>query len=86
MKDRAFADTGAVTLPVGQLDGIEPGPDGIALVSSWEDGGLHKVFPDKHSEPLVTGLKGPADFAIDTKRKLVVVPLLLDGKVVAFAL
>ena len=86
LKDAAFADSGAVPMPVAQLDGLEQGPDGIVLVSSWEDGGIHKVFPDKHTEALVTGLKGPADFAFDAKRKLVVVPLLMDGKVLAFAL
>lgn len=86
LKDLKFVDSGAVPIPVGQLDGLEQGPDGVVLVSSWEDGGVHKVFPDKHTEAFVKGLKGPADFAFDAKRKLVVVPLLMEGKVQAYAL
>jgi sugar lactone lactonase YvrE len=67
----------------GQYDGIEVLGDGRVLVSSWTDSTVN-VIQNGALSKLVTGVNGPADIGVDTKRGVVAVPLFNDGKVAYF--
>lgn len=69
--------------PKGGLDGLMFfGSD--VLVSSWEGSAVYRKTASGDFAPIVVGAKAPADFAIDTKRKLVIVPRFLDDAVEAY--
>lgn len=69
--------------PKGSLDGLVFfGSD--VLVSSWEGSAVYRKTAGGDFAPIVVGAKAPADFAIDTKRKLVIVPRFLDDAVEAY--
>jgi len=69
----------------GSYDGIEVLPGGGVLVSSWADSSVHLVQGGQMSK-LVTGVNGPADIGIDTKRNVLAVPLFTENKVAYFKL
>jgi sugar lactone lactonase YvrE len=66
-------------LPKGQLDGVVALPDGRLLVSSWEAGAVFAGKPGGEFQPIITGLKAPADIGFDAKRGRVLIPLFLDN-------
>ena len=68
---------------VGQYDGIEVLGDGRVLVSSWADSTVNLV-KDNTLSKLATGVAGPADIGVDTKRNVLAVPLFSDGNVAFF--
>ncbi len=67
----------------GQYDGVEVLNDGRILVTSWADSTVD-VVQNGALTKLVTGVNGPADIGVDTKRMLVAIPLFNDGKVVYY--
>jgi sugar lactone lactonase YvrE len=67
----------------GQYDGVEVLNDGRILVTSWADSTVDVVQNGALSR-LVSGVNGPADIGVDTKRMLVAVPLFNDNKVVYY--
>ncbi len=69
--------------PKGGLDGLVFF-GGDVLVSSWEGSAVYRKTPGGDFAPIVVGAKAPADFAVDTKRKLVIVPRFLDDAVEAY--
>lgn len=69
----------------GMLDGIYASGDDV-WVSSWEQNGLMHGAAAGEFGLAQGGLPAPADFGYDTKRKLVVVPLFNDHKIVAYSL
>lgn len=70
-------------LPNGGLDGLQPIGDGW-LVTSWGAATIYRGKLGGTFEPVLQGLKGPADIAFDKKRNRVVVPRFLDGVVEAY--
>jgi sugar lactone lactonase YvrE len=64
----------------GQYDGVEVLSDGRILVSSWADSTVNVVQNGAMSK-LVTGVSGPADIGVDTKRNVLAVPRFNDDKV-----
>jgi len=64
----------------GQYDGVEVLADGRVLVTSWNDSSVSIVQNGAMSK-MVSGIGGPADIGVDTKRNLVAVPRFNDGKV-----
>jgi sugar lactone lactonase YvrE len=64
----------------GQYDGIEVLRDGRILVTSWADSTVN-VIQNGALSKLVTGVGGPADIGVDTKRMVVAIPRLTDNKV-----
>ncbi|MDB4877542.1 MAG: hypothetical protein JWM41_3988 [Gemmatimonadetes bacterium] len=64
----------------GTYDGVEVLADGRILVTSWADSAVH-VTQNGAMSRLVTGVNGPADIGVDTKRGVLAVPLFNDGKV-----
>lgn len=71
--------------PKGGLDGIAWFKDEV-IVSSWQGEAIYKGPLGGTLTPMLEGLKAPADFAIDTKRNLVIVPRFLDNTVQGFRL
>ncbi len=70
----------AEKLPKGQLDGIVAGADGTLYVTSWESSSVFHGKPGSWTEG-PTGLKSPADLAIDSKHNVLVVPLFQENRV-----
>ncbi len=80
--------TGAVTdlgsgAPVGNLDGLEPDGAGNWLVTDWIAGALYRIAPDGSFELLRDLPQGSADLEYLPDGNTVVIPLMLDGEMVA---
>lgn len=69
----------------GKLDGLYASGDDV-WVSSWEESGVMHGAAVGDFSLAQGGLPAPADFGYDTKRKLVVIPLFNDNKIVAYSL
>jgi hypothetical protein len=70
--------------PIGNLDGLEPIGDGRFLATDWVAGGL--LLLDKYGRPQVLAdlPQGSGDMAFNPLLKQVVVPLMADGRIVAY--
>ena len=64
----------------GQYDGVEVLADGRLLVTSWADSAVH-VLQNGTLSTMVSGVNGPADIGVDTKRNVLAIPRLADNKV-----
>lgn len=73
-----------LTLPNGGLDGLFVAADGTIWVSSWGAQTIYRGKAGGTFEAAITGVPGPADFAVDTKRNRLVVPRFMDGTVDIF--
>jgi hypothetical protein len=71
------------TIPVGGLDGLGQLGD-MLLVSSWGGKAIYRGKLGGTFEPVLSGLQGAADFAVDAKRSRVIVPRFLDHAVEAY--
>lgn len=87
--DEAFVldDKGQKTevthLPKGGLDGIVS-LGGDLLISSWQASAVYRGKLGSAFEPVLTGVKSPADIGLDTKRSRVLVPHFTENSVEAF--
>ena len=70
--------------PLGNLDGLEPDGNGGWLVTDWVAGGLLRINADGSVDQLLDLDKGSADLGYIESRKLVIVPMMLDGRVDAW--
>jgi hypothetical protein len=68
-------------LEAGKLDGLVVLEDGTAYVSSWETNGILEVAPDGTGTVAASDMPSPAAFDIDRKRRMLVVPLLLEDRI-----
>jgi sugar lactone lactonase YvrE len=59
----------------GQYDGVEVLSDGRVLVTSWTDSSVYALRNGSLTK-FVGGVPSPADIGIDTKRHLLLIPLL----------
>ena len=66
-------------LAIGGTDGLEALDDGRVIASSWEDSSI--VVIGDSAVRLVSGLPAPADFAVDRRRRRLVVPLFTSNRV-----
>jgi sugar lactone lactonase YvrE len=71
---------------VGNLDGIEPDGAGGWLTTDWIAGGLHRIAPDGKAQELLDLGQGSADLEYLPDQKLAIVPMMLDGVVVAHSI
>jgi sugar lactone lactonase YvrE len=69
--------------PAGNLDGVEPDGKGGYLVTDWMSGGLFRFAPDGKGTRLLPLKPGSADLGIGPDG-LVVIPMMMDGTVVAY--
>ena len=84
-------DTGEVSSlgsgePVGNLDGLEPDGKGSYLVTDWMAGSLFRIDSSGNAEMLLDLNQGSADHEYIQSRSLVLIPMMLDGKLVAYKL
>jgi sugar lactone lactonase YvrE len=68
---------------VGNLDGLEGDGAGGWLVTDWVAGGLHRIDADGKAAEILDLGQGSADLEYLPDQKLAIVPMLLDGVVVA---
>jgi sugar lactone lactonase YvrE len=64
---------------LGGYDGIEVLPDGRILVTSWQDSTVN-VVSEGALKKVITGVDGPADIGVDTKRMVLALPRLAAGR------
>jgi hypothetical protein len=69
--------------PIGNLDGVESdGSDGY-YVTDWSTGRLYQIWKNGKFDVLKTLAKGAADLEVLIEKKLIIVPVMTEGKVVA---
>lgn len=69
--------------PIGNLDGVESDGSGAYYVTDWSAGTLLKIQKNGRSKTLNTLAKGAADHEVILEKKLIVIPIMTEGKVVA---
>jgi sugar lactone lactonase YvrE len=69
--------------PVGNLDGVEPDGAGNWIVTDWVSGVLFRIHPDGKADQLMDLNQGSADLEFVETEKLVIIPMMMDGKVTA---
>jgi sugar lactone lactonase YvrE len=72
-------------VPEAGLDGLYADETSF-VVSSWKGKAIYKGSFDGAVTPILEGLAAPADFAVDTKRKRIIIPRFMDNKVEAYDL
>jgi hypothetical protein len=72
--------------PVGNLDGVEPLDAKGFLVSDWVAGGLYRIDASGKAELLLKLNQGSADIGYVPAEHLVLIPMMLDDKLVAYRL
>ena len=82
LKTKAISNIGSGD-PVGNLDGLEADGAGNWLVTDWIAGGLLRIHPDGKAEQLMDLNQGSADIEFIEEKKLVIIPMMMDGKLVA---
>ncbi len=70
--------------PVGNLDGLESDGNGNYLVTDWMSGKLLHIAPTGISTTLLTLEQGSADHIVLHEQGLVIIPMMLSGKVIAY--
>ena len=85
LADRSIADFGG-TRPIGNLDGLERLGNGALLASDWMAGGLLHIGADGQATVLDALAPGSADIGFDPASRVVWVPMMKDGKVIAIRL
>jgi sugar lactone lactonase YvrE len=70
--------------PVGNLDGVEPDGDGGYLVTDWMAGALLRIDPEGKFEQLLDLNQGSANHTWLEDQRLVVIPMMSDGQLLAY--
>ena len=70
--------------PIGNLDGVESNGKGQFYLTDWLNGGLFLTNTDGHTEKLLTLAQGSADLGIVTSKNLLLIPMMLDNKLLAY--
>jgi len=70
--------------PAGNLDGVEADGNGNYLVTDWMAGKLLHITPEGISTTLLVLDQGAADHAVLLEHGLVIIPIMLSDKVVAY--
>jgi sugar lactone lactonase YvrE len=72
--------------PSGGGDGLFVGADGTVWTSSWGANTIYKGKLGGAFVPVVENVTGPADFAVNTKKKQIVLPRFMDNTVEIYAI
>ncbi|PHS70603.1 MAG: GTP-binding protein [Methylophaga sp.] len=70
--------------PVGNLDGVEADGNGHYYVTDWMAGKLLHITPAGISTTLLTLQQGSADHTVMPEHRLVIIPMMFSGNVVAY--
>ena len=94
--DRAIGPVAATLLVIGGIVGsgiflttgimAQALPSPTLLMLAWVAGGLFRIQPDGSAEQLLDLGQGSADLEYLAYRKLALIPMMLDGTVVAHRL
>jgi len=84
LADKKVTNLGDGT-PVGNLDGIEADGDDY-IVSDWVAGKVFRIGKSGKAEELLALKQGAADLGYVAADKLLLVPLMMEGKVAAYKL
>ncbi len=85
--DRDTMDIAPLFVPrFGNLDGIEPLAANHWLVSDWVAGKVFIVDADGNEHPLADPGKGSADLTYVDTMSMVLVPMMMDGSLIAYRL
>lgn len=85
LKTGAISSLGDGT-PVGNLDGLEPDGSGAYLVTDWMAGGLYRISVSGKADLLLDLNQGSADHEFIESKGLAIIPMMMDGTVVAYEL
>lgn len=83
LEDKSVRDLGDGT-PIGNLDGIEPLDATSYLVTDWIAGALHRIDASGKAELLLDLNQGSADIGWVPEKRLVLMPMMNDDKLVAY--
>jgi hypothetical protein len=72
--------------PIGNLDGLEPDGSGGWLSTDWVAGGLYQIDANGGATQLLDLNQGSADLEFMPGEKLAIIPMMMDGQVVAYRL
>jgi sugar lactone lactonase YvrE len=72
--------------PIGNLDGLQLLQPGVYLVTDWAAGVLDRVDAKGRAERLIKLSKGSADLIYLSDKKTVLIPIMLNNSLVAYAL
>jgi len=70
--------------PIGNLDGLEQAGDTGWLATDWIAGALIRVRPDGSHDTLIDLDMGSANLEFLAAEKIAIVPMMLDGRIVAY--
>ncbi|NOQ77181.1 MAG: hypothetical protein GQ475_05240 [Methylococcaceae bacterium] len=70
--------------PAGNLDGLESDGNGNYFVTDWIAGKLLHITPSGISTTLIELEQGSADHTVLHEQGLVIIPMMLSGKVIAY--
>ncbi len=85
LADKKIRNLGDAT-PVGYLDGLEPLGGGAFVVTDWFQGVLYRIHASGKFEQLIDFAQGSADLTYIPATKTVIIPLMLENKIVAYKL
>ena len=85
LADKKIRNLGDAT-PVGYLDGLEPLGGGAYVVTDWFQGVLYRIHASGKFEQLIDFDQGSADLTYIPATKTVIIPLMLENKIVAYKL
>lgn len=71
--------------PVGNLDGLEPDGKGNWLATDWMAGALYRIDDSGAAELLMDMNPGSADIGVVNSKGIVLVPMMMDNKVIAIS-
>lgn len=80
---KAVSDFGS-DKPIGNMDGIALMADGSVIATDWMAGSLMTIAPDGTVRQLLDLNQGSADLDYIMNGSIAVVPMMADGKVVAY--
>lgn len=83
LKNKQIQSLGDKT-PVGNLDGLESDGNGNYFVTDWVAGKLLHITPSGISTTLISLDKGSADHTVLHEQGLIIIPMMLTGKVLAY--
>lgn len=69
--------------PVGNLDGLESDGEGSWLVTDWRAGALYKIDANGNADMLLDMNQGSADIGVINDKDIVLIPMMMDNKVIA---
>jgi sugar lactone lactonase YvrE len=72
--------------PIGNLDGLQLLQPGAYLVTDWAAGVLYRVDAKGKADRLIKLSKGSADLIYLPDKKIVLIPIMLNNSLVAYAL